>query len=224
VEEEAVRKAVITHATVGVVAIAVGATGTAGAAVKLITGKGIKDGTIEVKDLSKKAQKTLKGKTGPAGANGAAGAQGPAGPQGLKGEGGSAGSDGTNGTPGATGVAGPTIFASAMATSNGHQTPGAGNNNGDDASAQAPVPPGSAFTAKSFVAATATNVTGATLVIAFRINGVDTALKCTIPVGQNACNAGNATVVVPAGSKISMQTDPGPTGPTFVGYSFRGEF
>ena len=49
---------------------------------KLITSANIKDGSIELKDLSRKAQASLKGSNGAAGANGAAGpagAQGPAG-------------------------------------------------------------------------------------------------------------------------------------------------
>jgi hypothetical protein len=224
------RSWLMSHAAIGVVAFALGAAGTAGAAVKLLTGKNIKDGSIEVVDLSKKAQTSLKGKAGPAGPAGLAGAAGPAGAPGAAGAtgpagaGGTPGSPGTNGTPGSSGVAGPTIFASSMAANNGHQTPGAGNNAGDDPSARAPVPPGSAFTAKSFTASTATNVAGATLNIAFKINGVDTVLKCSILVGGNSCTAGAASVVVAAGSQISMETTGAVSSPSFVGYSFRGEF
>jgi hypothetical protein len=214
------RRRVLSHAAVAIGALVIGVAATAGAA-KLIDSGDIKNGTIKLKDLSEKAQDALEGQVGPAGPQGTAGPQGAQGPQGT---GGSAGADGTNGTPGATGVAGPTIFASSMASTGGHQTPGAGNNAGDDASAQAPVPPGSAFTAKSFVASTASAVGTAPLVIAFRINGADTALKCTIPVGQTSCNAGNATVVVPAGSLISMETTASGATPSFVGYAFRGEF
>jgi hypothetical protein len=212
------RRPLVTHVLVAVAALAIGVAATAGAA-KLINGAKIKNGTISLKKLSTDAQSALQGQAGPAGPKGATG------PQGAQGTGGSAGANGTNGTPGASGVAGPTIFASSMAADDGHQTPGAGNNAGDDPSARAPVPPGSAFTAKSFVASTATPVVGGTLTIAFRINGADTALACSIAVGQSACNAGAATVVVPAGSQISMQTTNGTvTSPTFVGYSFRGEF
>ena len=215
------RRPIVTHIAVAIGALVIGVAATAGAA-KLLTGGDIKNGSLQLKDLSKKAQNALKGQAGP---QGATGPQGPQGQQGAQGPGGSAGADGTNGTPGASGVAGPTIFASSMAADNGHQTPGAGNNAGDDPSARAPVPPGSAFTAKSFVASTATAVVGGTLTIAFRINGADTALSCSIPAGQTQCNAGAATVVVPAGSQISMQTTDGTvTAPTFVGYSFRGEF
>ncbi len=45
-----------------------------------ITGKQIKNGTIEAKDLSKAARASLRGQQGPAGAAGAAGAAGPPGP------------------------------------------------------------------------------------------------------------------------------------------------
>src|SRR3954447_4931968 len=85
---------------VALLALVMATTGSAVAA-SLITSKQIKDGTIQTKDISKKAQKTLKGKagaTGPAGAAGAAGAAGPAGPagaQGAKGDKGDAGAPGT---------------------------------------------------------------------------------------------------------------------------------
>jgi hypothetical protein len=213
------RRPVVTHVLVGVVALAIGAAASAGAA-KLLTGGDIKNGSLQVKDLSKKAQKQLKGAEGPAGP------QGPTGPQGAQGPGGAAGADGTNGTPGASGVAGPTIFASSVAVDNSWATPGSGGNFGTEASAQVPVPPGSAFTAKSFVAQTATPVGVNPVTIAFRINGADTTLKCTIPVGQTSCApAGTPTVVVPAGSLISMHTSPaaGAT-PGVVSYAFRGEF
>lgn len=171
------------------------------------------------------SQRGPQGLPGPAGAAGPQGAEGPQGPQGPEGSGGEAGAPGTNGTPGSAGVAGPTIINSAMATDNGHQPPGSGSNLGTDAAAQVPVPPGSAYTAKSFVAVTSANVGVAPVTITLNINGVGTALTCTIPVGQSACNAGNATVVVPENSRISMQTtDNAGSTPSFVSYAFRGEF
>jgi hypothetical protein len=151
--------------------------------------------------------------------------EGPPGPQGPQGEAGGPGSPGTNGTPGASGVAGPTIISSAMPTDDGHQPPGSGVNVGNDASARVPVPPGSSYTAKSFVAATSSNVAVANVTIRLNINGVPTALTCTINVGQNQCGATGATVVVPEGALISMETtnNAGST-PSFVGYAFRAEF
>jgi hypothetical protein len=57
-------------------------------AASLITSKQIKDGTIQAKDISKKAKQALKGNTGLRGLSGALGPmgpQGPAGPQGVQG-------------------------------------------------------------------------------------------------------------------------------------------
>ena len=149
---------------------------------------------------------------------------GPQGPQGEQGPAGGPGSAGTNGTPGASGVAGPTIISSAMATDDGHQPPGSGVNVGTDAGAQVPVPPGSSYTAKSFVATTSANVAVANVTIRLNINGAPTALTCTILVGHQ-CSAGGANVVVPEGSRVSMETtnNAGST-PSFVGYAFRAEF
>ena len=53
---------------------------------KLVTGKQIKDGSVQAKDLSAKARASLKGRTGPAGAQGDPGIQGVPGEQGPPGE------------------------------------------------------------------------------------------------------------------------------------------
>ena len=83
-------------------------TGSAVAA-SLITSKQIKDGSIEVKDLSKKAKKALKGKAavGQRGANGAQGPQGAQGAPGAQGAQGEAGPKGDKGDKGDTGPRGP---------------------------------------------------------------------------------------------------------------------
>ncbi|MFL5895145.1 MAG: hypothetical protein ACJ76Z_08520 [Thermoleophilaceae bacterium] len=78
---------------VAVLALLIATTGSAVAA-SLITGKQIKDRTIEVKDISKKAVKSLRGKQGPVGV---AGVQGPAGSPGATG---TAGAKGDTGAPG----------------------------------------------------------------------------------------------------------------------------
>jgi len=64
------------------VLVAVFAATSAGAA-KFITGDDIQNGSISLKDLSKRAKRALKGRVGPAGPAGAAGPQGPAGPSSL---------------------------------------------------------------------------------------------------------------------------------------------
>lgn len=62
---------------------------------KLVTSKKIKDGTIQLKDISNKAKGALQGSTGPAGAPGPAGTDG------------APGTPGTDGAPGPAGPAGP---------------------------------------------------------------------------------------------------------------------
>jgi hypothetical protein len=87
------------RSTALVVAAAIfgGTVATAGAASKL-TGKDIRDGTLQVNDLSKKARKKLRGARGTSGAKGAPGAQGPAGQPGSAGAQGAAGGIGATGT------------------------------------------------------------------------------------------------------------------------------
>lgn len=70
-------------------------------AAKLITSKGIKDGTIQTKDLSKKARAALAAKRGRTGRTGSTGPIGPAGKTGAAGRAGSTGSRGPAGPPGA---------------------------------------------------------------------------------------------------------------------------
>lgn len=81
---------------VSMVAVVLAGTGSAVAA-SAITSAQIKDGTIQAKDISAKAKKSLKGKAGPAG---------PAGAGGTKGADGAKGATGATGPAGATGAAG----------------------------------------------------------------------------------------------------------------------
>jgi hypothetical protein len=64
-------------------ALCLSMTGGAIAASHLITGAQIKNGTIQLKDLSARAQAALRGQTGPTGAAGPQGPAGPVGPQGA---------------------------------------------------------------------------------------------------------------------------------------------
>jgi hypothetical protein len=213
------------HVAVAAVSLSLGAAGTAGAA-KLLTGKQIKDGTIEAKDLSAKARKTLSGKTGPAGPAGVGGSAGLGGSQGPAGSPGGAGGAGTNGTPGATGVAGPTLFLGTM-THPVFSVPGSSTNSGSELGALVPVPAGGAFTAKTFSASmVGAPGIGASVTIAFRINQTDTGLKCTIAGNATSCQpAAGTVVVVPGGAMISMQTTAtGVPNSAYVAYSFRAEF
>jgi hypothetical protein len=90
------------------------ASGVASAGVRLITGADVKDGSLQAKDLSAAARKSLRGHAGsrgPAGPAGAAGGRGAAGAQGtpgLSGSQGTTGASGVTGLGGSTGSTGPT--------------------------------------------------------------------------------------------------------------------
>lgn len=177
-----------------------GGVATAGAA-KLLTGKDIKDGSIELKDLSKKARASLTGRTGPVGPTGATGPVGASGP---------AGANGNPGAAGTSGSAGPALFVGTGGISSGatawHTT--SGGNFGSEAGAQAPVPPGQGLTARDFsVTAAQAPGLGNTFTVTFRLDGVDTALGCTISGTATSCQvAGTTTVALPAGAKMAIRS------------------
>jgi hypothetical protein len=88
---------------VAMVALLVALGGTAGAASGLVTGAQIKNGTVNLADLSANAKSALKGKQGPRGLQGVAGPAGAAGAQGEKGEKGDTGAQGQQGPAAASG-------------------------------------------------------------------------------------------------------------------------
>ena len=88
---------------VAVLAIVIATAGTASATTALITSNQIKNGTIRLVDISKKARQALQGRTGKTGKAGATGPQGPQGPQGMPGP------QGLQGAMGSPGVSGYTV-------------------------------------------------------------------------------------------------------------------
>lgn len=96
--------------------IAVGSTGVAADAASLITGKDIKDGSIQKVDLSTGVQAKLAktGAVGPVGPVGPAGPKGDTGPAGAQGPAGPAGPRGPEGMQGVPGNAGPDVFQRAF--------------------------------------------------------------------------------------------------------------
>ena len=74
--------------------VALGGTGTA--ATLIVTSKQIKDGTIQLRDMSPQATRSLRGRQGPAGAEGPPGPAGPQGPQGNQGPAGPTGHSATD--------------------------------------------------------------------------------------------------------------------------------
>ena len=227
----------LSHIFVAAVALAVGMAGTAGAA-KLLTGKNIKDGTIELKDLSKKTRKKLAGKAGPrgpAGPVGTAGATGPAGTAGATGPlgpAGAAGKDGLNGAQGLPGTSGSTapalLFGNASVTPGTmtYSGPGTGPT-GSEAGAQVPVPPGAGLTARDFSAAVKAAVgAGQTVALSLNLNGVPTGLGCTVTGPATTCESGgNTTVALPSGGKIAVVVTSSAGAPnTAVSYGMRVVF
>jgi Collagen triple helix repeat (20 copies) len=79
----------------------------AASATVVVTSKNIKNGTIQMVDISAKAKAALKGNRGPAGPAGQAGAQGPQGSQGSQGSPGAPGLQGQQGVQGVQGIQGP---------------------------------------------------------------------------------------------------------------------
>jgi hypothetical protein len=112
--------------TIAVVALLAALSGSAVAA-SLVTSAQIKDGTIQTKDISKKAQAALKGNASVGGALSAQGGPGPAGPAGPAGPKGDKGDPGLNGTNGVDGAAG-TAKAYALIFADGSVVPGRSKN------------------------------------------------------------------------------------------------
>src|SRR3954453_5318862 len=88
---------------ISIIALVAACSGSAVAA-SLITSKQIKDGTVQVKDLSKKARSSLAGQRGAAGAAGARGDKGDKGEAGAQGIQGPKGDTGEKGERGETGA------------------------------------------------------------------------------------------------------------------------
>lgn len=210
---------------IGAITFFLGASVSAGAA-QLITGKDIKNRSIELRDISLKARSSLAGAKGATGATGAKGASGANGANGATGATGATGAPGSAGAA-AAGGAGAWIVAGTMGAG-GWSSPGTGSNYGSEASALVPVPAGSSYTAKSLIATINTPAgDGKSVSITLRVNQVDSALSCTIS-GDTATSCeppSGTTVVVPAGARLSMRsvTSGSPSTPS-IAYAYRGEF
>lgn len=198
---------------IGALCIAIGIAGTAGAA-KLITGRDVKDGSIGLADLSRRARAALRGATGPQGAQG---------PQGA------AGANGASGAPGSPGTSGSTAPALMMGSMGfpSWAAPIGSSNFGSEASALTPVPPGTGLTARDFTAAVATAPgVGNSITITLRLNQVDTALTCQIAGTARTCApVGDPTLALPSGGLLSMRTTAtGAPAGTTISWGFRVVF
>lgn len=189
---------------VAIIALVVAMSGSAFAA-SLITSKQIKDGTIALKDIDKKALAQLKGKTGPQGGQGAKGNPGAQGPQGAKGD---------NGAPGQPGSPAASVFTSRFTNNALTQTlfgpvTGIGPVSNTDESAVSLLSPAAPIVARDLFAQYANDAgsayPGATRAFTLRVNGVDTALTCTFTRPATSCSNTGDAVTIPAGSLLSIK-------------------
>lgn len=197
------------HVVVAVLAVAVGAAATAGAA-RLITGKQIKDGSIEIKDLSTKARASLRGATGPAGPAGPKGETGAKGDTGPSGTSGLKGADGVNGASGADGVPGAGLATSLFSVDTTNPTFSliGGGSTGSEAGGQIIVPPGGDIAAKQMSAFVRSSLTQGSVAVTLRVNGSDSALTCTITHPATSCTNGAAAATLHPGDKINVRVVP----------------
>jgi hypothetical protein len=204
-------KSTTTNIVVAVVALAVGGVATAGAA-KLLTGKDIKDGSLELKDLSKKARAALAAKAGPRGATGAAGPAGAAGAAGAAGQNGANGSSATGLTMGSVKISSP-ITEIVPLGGNG------GQNTGNNEFVAGPTPNKALTISEMYVVGI--GFTAADSVqVTVQLNGSDTPLTCTVTALISSCTM-PGTLNVPARALVNIKavgTSVG--GPRFVSWSW----
>jgi hypothetical protein len=172
-----------------------------------ITGRDIKNGSVQLRDLSRSARAALHGQQGPAGP------AGPQGPQGEKGDSGTAGlkgADGSNGAAGAAGVPGAglsTSFFSVDTTTPTFAILGGGAV-GSEASAQVIIPPGGQVAAKEMAAGVRASLTQGSIAVTLRVNGADSAVTCTITHPATSCSNGAAAVTLNPGDKLNVRVVP----------------
>ena len=184
--------------------LALGVAGTVVAA-NAITGKDIKNRSVGIKDLDKKAIKKLKGKRGPEGEQGEPGEPGAQGQQGTPGPSGAAGAPGTDG------------LGAILGGGTANNTPRFFSLSGGGSSAQTAdttrtLSPNRQITLSELGGVSLTAPTGGnSLILTVMLDGAATAITCTIPTGSTSCSSG-ATLNVPARSQLSMRATQ-PAGP-----------
>lgn len=171
-----------------VAAILAGTAGVAEGARALLTGEDIKDGSLEAKELSKKARAQLKGARGPRGLQGLPGA---AGAMGAAGATGAAGQDGSNGAAGSSGHSLLPIAGSVASASLFLGIYEAGNNVSFTESDVQFVPPGgmSRVTALSVHSSAPSSLT-----FTLRVNSVNQPLACVMTASVSCSVTGSVAV------------------------------
>jgi hypothetical protein len=172
-----------------------------------ITGRDIKNGTVQLKDLSRAARTALQGQQGPAGP---AGPQGPQGEKGDSGTSGLKGADGSNGASGAAGVPGAGLSTSffGVDTTNPTFSIIGGSSVGSEVSSQVVIPPGGQIAAKEMAASVRASLTQGSIAVTLRVNGADSAVTCTITHPATSCSNGAAAATLNPGDKINVRVVP----------------
>jgi hypothetical protein len=193
----------VSHTAVAAAALAAGASGTAVGA-QLITGKTVKDGSLGVKDLSKKARRALKGNSGKRGLHGLPGLQGLQGIQGIQGAAGGAG--------------GSLLFGSGpLASGTEYLRIGGDGTNGTESGVQVPLPRGG--TVRNLQVHLDFNPIS-TRTFTLNKNGGATALTCPIAGPAVSCSSAGSTAVA-AGDLLSMQeVSSGKVAPNVASFGF----
>jgi hypothetical protein len=187
----------IKNAALAGTALAVGVGGTA-VADQLLTGGDIKDGSIKLKDLARSVRDDLdekgpKGPQGPQGPQGLQGLQGPAGQQGLQGPRG-IGSLLLGGRISATAIGTTPIFQSVIG--------GGGGFTSGEANVQIAAPQGSVSAGDLRVRLGA--VPANLLTFTLRVNGVDSAVTCTVTTALTSCDSAGASAAVSPDDLLSL--------------------
>lgn len=165
----------------------------------------------------------LQGSTGATGATGSTGPDGIKGPTGVTGPTGATGSRGLTGTRGATGAQGARVLAGNVDFIDPQDTAGyfglggAGLLAPAAATVQAAMPFGGTL---SNFSVHSSPVTGQPLEVVLYVNGVATAIKCTVPIsGANQACTSAGTLVLAVNDKVSFRINRTAGGPavTHVG-------
>ena len=200
-------KRTVSHTAVAAAALATGAGGSAVAA-DLIDSKDVKNGSLQAKDLSKKARKALKGRRGRRGPVGRAGSMGPrgaTGPPGLRGANGAAAASPVFGS-GSIPEVGGTYFL--RLGGDGITT--------NEAEAQYPAP--RAGVLRNFrVHLSAPPATGRTF--SLRVNGQQTSLTCAVATDATTCSS-TGPRAVNRGDLLSVREDSPKAAPAVATFTF----
>ena len=146
----------------------------------------------------------------------------PAGAQGPKGERGATGSPGPSGSPAASMLMGRTTAPLSAIGGVEYLSPSGASAPGefDSAAMSSPAAPTIVRDLAVRLSAPVTAPWSREFLVA--VNGVDQTFGCTVPSGETTCTSGKATLAVPAGARIAIETSgPGAPGAAQAEFGYR---